>query len=338
MNVTPNPIFNITKYAKGFHPEFEAYQLDNSNPHSLLTEFGVRSEITDSSGTTSDHSSHLYFLKKQNGQWVLVEGDIGESVNSHIGNVQDTFSSLKARSNSLHEFNEAMSVTTNNLNKCANNLNTNSDAQQAVSNELNELSQNMREQIQAMTSSFQGLSQESQSNLSDVDNLIESTARNNKAMDSLKLKGENIGAIIKVISDIAEQTNLLALNATIEAASAGEAGKGFAVVAAEVKELSKRTKDSVIEIQEMVAGIQTEVSSTADGIGEMQIIVEKFKDTSKSSVDSIITQESKLNSFGTFIQTINDHVGKINGISSDLGELLKQLIQLPMKTQKYQME
>ncbi|MGI4951237.1 MAG: methyl-accepting chemotaxis protein [Janthinobacterium lividum] len=104
-------------------------------------------------------------------------------------------------------------------------------------------------------------------------------AQNTEAtVRGLSEAAEQIGGVVKLISDIAGQTNLLALNATIEAARAGDAGKGFAVVANEVKALAAQTAEATGRIAAQVTAIQ---AATGEALGAVNGVVAAIDEVSQ---------------------------------------------------------
>lgn len=93
-----------------------------------------------------------------------------------------------------------------------------------------------------------------------------STSEVDQIVKEINKQMEEIGRIVRLITDISNQTNLLALNAAIEAARAGEAGRGFAVVAAEVKSLAQDSRASAENIADMIANLQAKATKANDAI------------------------------------------------------------------------
>ena len=138
----------------------------------------------------------------------------------------------------------------------------------------------------------------------------------NKSVDSVQeLSGEITGAssvitelnnecasidsVLSVIEAIAEQTNLLALNAAIEAARAGEQGRGFAVVADEVRTLAGRTQVATLEINEIIAQLQSKATEAVTAMS-------KSADIAENAVTQANAASNSLDSISDAIVSISD--------------------------------
>jgi len=117
--------------------------------------------------------------------------------------------------------------------------------------------------------------------------LVKATTSISSKLAVINDRANKISHVVTTINKISDQTNLLSLNAAIEAEKAGEFGRGFSVVAREISRLADQTAIATQDIQQVVAEMQTSVST---GVMEM----DKFTDEVRRGVETVSTQSGQL--------------------------------------------
>ncbi len=148
--------------------------------------------------------------------------------------------------------------------------------------------------------------------------LQQTMANMQEALESLDAV-EQINVLAEDIMSITSQTNLLSLNASIEAARAGEAGRGFAVVAGEIGQLADQSKDTAMNITEIVAASNQSVANVRD---EVTKLIDFIKNDVMASFEVFSAQSQH---YDEGIQTIKEAVGEIGEVMRSLSTSIDEI-------------
>lgn len=170
-------------------------------------------------------------------------------------------------------------------------------------------------------------SQQSQTLTHNASNLMndiyQDVSKSEEVVAVLNDNATAITSVLEVIKGVAEQTNLLALNAAIEAARAGEQGRGFAVVADEVRTLAQRTQQSTVDIEGIIATLQ---SSAANAVDSLRI----GRSKTEQGVDMIAEVDNKLREIHQTMEMIDSQSQEIASMVNEQaiasGEISQQTV------------
>lgn len=160
----------------------------------------------------------------------------------------------------------------------------------------------------------------------------------NSAITSLSSHSQDIGNIIKIITNVAQQTNLLALNAAIEAARAGDLGRGFTVVANEVKELARETSISAEGITRKIENVRSGSQEAARAINEVTKIIDQVADLSNAISAAVLQQSATTNEISLAIVDAaqrSDHIARaITDVAASAKDSSEQAVSVQDEAQK----
>ena len=200
-----------------------------------------------------------------------------EQVRTVLSSVQTLSENLYSAGTSLFQIAEnesasaeELAATSEELLASSNLLDAKTEESMANLNELNQweavVADNV-EKVEATSRDLLNKSTENEKLLSDLHSINSEVSASMvttiEVANKLSAAVDEIGVTLNLINEISSSTNLLALNASIEAARAGEAGRGFAVVATEVGNLANSTKESLNEVEAVIARVQSNVNEIA---------------------------------------------------------------------------
>ncbi|MCR5717033.1 MAG: methyl-accepting chemotaxis protein [Lachnospiraceae bacterium] len=135
----------------------------------------------------------------------------------------------------------------------------------------------------------------------------------------------NIAEASGLISGIAAQTNLLALNASIEAARAGDAGRGFAVVATEIGSLADQSRQSTVEINNIVNELIEESQKSVETVEQLNQAFEEQNTKLSTTKEDMVQMTMGVDKVTQSADEIKNSIRQLNGAKNNLISIITDL-------------
>ncbi len=244
-------------------------------------------------------------------------GDMAESFNAFIENINGMISNVIDASQNLSRSVEQITGSNQNLSQRT--------TEQAAS--LEEVVSAIEETTTIITQNADNAGDANQrslaiSKMAEEGSLIIDEAV--KAINDINKSSKKIAEINSMINEISFQTNLLALNAAVEAARAGEQGKGFAVVAGEVRSLAQRSAIAAKEIGSLI-------QSSIDQIDVGTDLVNQSGEALNKIIESVLDASNIINEIATAsmeqkqgIEQINYAIGEMDSTTQQNAVLVEE--------------
>ena len=243
--------------------------------------------------------------------------ELMQSVNSTIGNLQQSVSKIRMASSSItlagNEIATGNADLSNRTERQASELEETAASVEELTSTVRQSADNSRQANQLAGSA----SDQAEKGGEVVKEAV-------IAMSEINAASKKIADIIGVIDEIAFQTNLLALNAAVEAARAGEQGRGFAVVASEVRNLAQRSAGAAKEIKVLI-------NDSVEKVGEGSKLVDQSGEMLAGIVESVRNVSTLISEIATAgaeqaagIEQVNTAITNLDSVTQQNAALVEE--------------